>query len=51
MSTASWVIIEKSTGRVLFETFNANVPRAINSDKYAAVPIQDYLVSVNGRAK
>jgi hypothetical protein len=51
MKTASWVIREKSTGKVICETFNPSVVAALNVDKYEAVPILEYLVSLNGRTK
>ena len=47
MTTASWVIRVKSTGEVLFETFNPRVVAQLNTAKYEAVPIQSYLVSLN----
>lgn len=43
----SWVIREKATGRVLFETFNRKVAAAINQSKYEAVPIGEYLAGLN----
>jgi hypothetical protein len=48
MENASWVIREKSTGKVICETFNPRVVAALNVDKYEAVPILQYLVSING---
>lgn len=47
----SWVIREKASGRVLLETFNPRVVEALNSARYEAVPILEYLVSINGRSK
>lgn len=47
MKTASWVIREKATGRVLFETFNKKLAAKINTAKYEAVPILEYLQSLN----
>ena len=47
MKTASWVIREKATGRVIAETFNPNIAAAVNTEKYEAVPILEYLVSLN----
>ncbi len=47
MKTASWVIREKATGKVLFETFNASIPGMLNTAKYEAVPILEYLQSLN----
>jgi hypothetical protein len=41
--TTSWVIREKSTGKVICETFNPRAIAALNVDKYEEVPILDYL--------
>lgn len=46
--TASWVIREKATGRVIVETFSRKTAEAINTAKYEAVPIRAYLASING---
>jgi hypothetical protein len=45
MKTASWVIVEKATGKAIFETFNAKVAGLVNREKYDVVPILEYLVS------
>lgn len=47
MSTASWVIRERATGNVLFETFSRKIAEAINTNRYEAVPILAYLASLN----
>lgn len=47
MKTASWVIRDKATGRAVFETFNPALARAVNPAKFEAVPILEYLQSVN----
>lgn len=44
---ASWVIIETATGKVIAETFKFSVANGINKSKYKAVPIYDYLISLN----
>ena len=43
----SWVIVEKSSQKAIFETFNEKVTSSINTEKYVIVPIQDYLGSLN----
>lgn len=43
----SWVIRNKETGEVLFETFSQKVVGALNTKKYEAVPIEEYLGSLN----
>jgi hypothetical protein len=47
MKTASWVIINKVTGFAIFETFNENTAKAVNTRLYKAVPILEYLQSLN----
>ena len=46
MRTASWVIINKATRQAVFETFNENNAKAINTKTYEAVPILEYLQSL-----
>lgn len=45
--TASWVIRDKETGEVQFETFNPAEVERLNKEKYEAVPILDYLTNLN----
>lgn len=49
MPTASWIVRHKDTKAVLFETFNPKLVAALNTAKYEAVPIGEYLGSINGR--
>ena len=49
--TQSWIIIENSTGRAVFETFNCIVKEAINTTNYTALTVQDYLGQLNARIK
>ena len=44
---ASWVIREKETRKVIGEVFNPAIALAINTVRYEAVPILDYLQSLN----
>jgi len=44
---ASWVIREKATKRVLFETFDYAKVAALNTEKYEAIPIRQYLAELN----
>jgi hypothetical protein len=48
---ASWVIVNKSTGLCLFETFNIKIAQAINQNKYDVLPIYDYLAKLNRSIK
>lgn len=50
--TASWVIREKGAGgRVIVETFDRAKVEALNTAKYEAVPIQEYLGEINRRIR
>jgi hypothetical protein len=49
--TASWVIRNKETGEVVMETFDRKKVDALNTAKYEAVPIGEYLGSINGRER
>lgn len=51
VATASWIIREKGGGKVLFETFDGAKVKALNTAKYEAVPIQQYLGEINRRIK
>lgn len=44
---ASWVIKNKATGEVVMETFDQAKVDALNTEKYVAVPIKEYLASLN----
>lgn len=44
---SSWVIKDKLTGEVLFETFQKSLVDKINKDKYVAVPILQHLQELN----
>jgi hypothetical protein len=47
MKTASWVVVETETGRAVLETFNPKVAAAVNTAKYRAIPVLEYLQSLN----
>lgn len=49
MRTASWVIVRKADNVAIAETFLPHVAAAVNQEKYKAVPIQEYLCSLNAR--
>ena len=48
--SASWVIRVKATQEVLFETFDSRKVAALNTTKYEAVPILQYLQQINRAA-
>jgi hypothetical protein len=47
MKSASWIIINKATREAVFETFNENTAKAINSRLYEAIPAHQYLQQLN----
>ena len=47
---ASWVVVERETGRAVCEISGQSVADKINTAKYEAIPIVAYLQSLN-RAK
>lgn len=49
--TASWVLRNKETKAAVMETFDPKVVDHLNTDKYEAVPIGQYLGEINGRPK
>ena len=51
MDTASWIIRNRHTAEVIGETFNAAVVAALNTAKYEAVPIMQYLQELNRKIK
>lgn len=48
--TASWVIREKGTGRVILETFDKKKVDALNTQKYEAVPIREHLAGLSQKS-
>lgn len=49
--TASWVIVNKETNEAMFETYDKNKVNALNTSKYKAVPILEYLQGINKKIK
>ena len=47
METASWVIRDKTTKKGVFETFNPELVAKVNTARYEAVPILQYLQELN----
>lgn len=46
IKTASWVIVDKN-GAAVLETHNKRIADTINTEKYRAVPILEYLCGLN----
>jgi hypothetical protein len=51
MKTASWIIINKTTRQAVFETFNENTAKAVNTRLYEAIPALQYLQQLNRNIK
>ncbi len=51
MKSASWVIRVKATKKVVMETYDPKKVAALNTTKYEAVPILDYLHEINASIK
>ena len=49
--TTSWIIRRKDTREVICETWEPRIISRINTAKYEAVPIVDYLAEINRAAK
>ena len=47
----SWVLRERATGRVICETFDERKVKALNTERYEAVPILQHLQEVNAKIK
>lgn len=44
---ASWVIRDKETGQIVMETFERRIVDDLNIRQFEAVPIDQYLASLN----
>ena len=51
MKTASWIIVNKQTGKAVFETFCKEFAETINREKYIALPALEYLQQLNRSLK
>lgn len=47
--TASWIIRNKVTKQVVMETYRLDLLERLNTKKYEAIPVQQYLGSINNR--
>lgn len=50
-TSASWMVRNKESGEVLFETFDKKKVDNLNTDKYEAVPAYKYLTELNSEIK
>jgi len=46
-TTASWVVVRISDNQPILETFSPEVVAALNTEKYKAIPIYEWLASIN----
>lgn len=51
LRTASWVIVNKETGVAVFETYQESVTLKLNTAKYEAIPVLNYLQQLNRSLK
>ena len=51
LKTASWVIVNKETRAAIFETFQEAITLKLNTEKYKAVPVLQYLQQLNASLK
>ena len=51
VNPSSWVIIRKSDGDVVMETFSKSVASKINTNKYDVTPIYQHLTELNKKVK
>ena len=49
--TKSWVIVDRTTGEAVFETFNEKLIAKVNTEKYKVIPILEYLYALNAKIK
>jgi hypothetical protein len=49
--TASWVLVRLADNKAIAETYLRHVAAAINTEKYKAVPVGEYLADLNRRIK
>lgn len=47
MIDASWVIVDRATGKAVLETYNAELCQFVNIERYRVVPILYWLQELN----
>ena len=47
----SWIVVNRSTGEAVLETFSEKVTAAINTKKYQVLTAYDYLCNLNSKIK
>lgn len=51
MKSSSWVIRNRTTKEVICETWNYHAVTCLNTQKYEAIPILEYLNELNQKIK
>ena len=51
LKVSSFVVIRKEDGVAVFETFNHEIVKKLNKEKYEAIPIMKYLCDLNKKIK
>ena len=51
LKVSSFVVIRKEDGFAVFETFNHEIVKRLNKEKYEAIPIMKYLSDLNKKIK
>ncbi len=49
MKTASWIIVDRKTGKAVLETFNKKTADAVNTKRYEVLPVLQWLQRINGK--
>lgn len=49
--TASWIVVDRATGRAVGEFYDPAIVAKINLDKYEALPALTYLQQLNAKIK
>ena len=47
----SWVIVNKATNETICELWNIETVYYINTEKYKAIPVREYLENLNKQVK
>jgi hypothetical protein len=47
----SWIVVNRSTGEAILETFSEKVTQAINTKNYEVLTAYDYLCNLNSKIK
>ena len=51
MKSNSWIIVRRSDGAAILETWNPTIVAALNLARYEALTAYDYLCQLNARIK